>query len=140
MAIKNAYSEVEPTKTMGEIQALLAENDAQRVQIEYENREPIAISFSMPIGPQEFFFKLDVNVKGLIKAMKEDSQTPNHLATTQQAKRTAWKNRLEWLQLQLAEVKTNQADIQELLMGFAVTNDGQTLFDRVKDNPRLLGN
>lgn len=140
-AIKNAYSEAPPAKTMGEIQATLAENGAHRVQIDYNgDREPVAISFAMDVGENEMLFRLTVNPEGLLQAMREDKNTPNSQCNLAQAKRTAWKNKLEWLQIQLAEVKTNQAEIQELLLGSAVTNDDQTLYERIKTEQNLLTN
>ena len=54
------------------------------------------------------------------------------------AKRTAWKNKLEWLELQLAEIATNQARLEQLLLGYAVTRDGQTAYERLQEERILL--
>lgn len=145
-AIKNAYSSVSAADTMGQIQSLLSKHGAHEIRTHYDNGEPVAIAFAMMLNDndapgkigREVFFKLEVNVEGLLRAMKQDKNTPNSRANREQAKRTAWKNKLEWLQIQLAEIATGQATAPQLLLGYAVTGNGQPLYERLKQQPKLL--
>lgn len=139
MAIKNAYSEKSAEQTMGDIQALLSQHGARKVSIEYDdNYEPECLSFFMDVHGVKMEFRLTVNVEGLLNAMKKDRSTPNSQANIKQARRTAWKNKYEWLQIQLAEIASNQAEMSELMLGYAVTNNGETLFKRLKNEPKML--
>ncbi|MDZ7658059.1 hypothetical protein [Fodinibius sp.] len=136
--IKNKSSKDSPAKTLGNIQEVLAEHGAQKIQMEYENRKPVALSFSMWVGGQELFFRLTVDVDGMLQAMKDDPNTQGTYCNREQAERTAWKNRLDWLQTTLAQIKSNQARMEELLLGFAITDDGQTVYERLKSGNKLL--
>jgi len=139
MAIKNYTSVVKPTDSLGKIQAILAEYGASRIQIEYtDQRKPKSVTFAMWIGGNEIAFQLSVDVAGLLQAMKEDSKVPSAHCNSEQAERTAWKNKLEWLQIQLAEIQANQARMEQLLLGYAVTRNGQTAYERLQQGENLL--
>jgi hypothetical protein len=138
MAIKNYTSKIKPADSLGKIQALLAENGAMRVQMEYDNGKPIALSFSMIVGGNELFFRLRVDVEGMLQAMKKDKNVPKNKCTKEQAERTAWKNKYEWLHIQLSEIEANQARMEQLLLGYAVTDNGQTAFERLQTGEKLL--
>jgi hypothetical protein len=138
MAIKNYTSIVKSADSLGKIQTLLAEHGARRVQMEYEEGKPVSLSFSMIIGGHEIFFRLTVDVAGMLQAMKNDPAVPPYKCTKQQAERTAWKNKYEWLHIQLSEVEANQARMEQLLLGYAVTNTGETAFERMMSGEHLL--
>lgn len=138
MAIKNYTSKVKPASSLGKIQELLAQNQASRIQMEYEAAKPVALSFSMFVGGNELFFKLAVDVEGMLQAMKNDDKVPKNKCTKEQAERTAWKNKYEWLHIQLSEIEANQAKMEQLLLGYAVTNNGQTAFERLSSGEKLL--
>lgn len=139
MPIKNYSSIVKPAESLGNIQSLLAEHGAKRIQMEYGDRgKPEALSFSMYVGGQELFFRLTVDVQGMLQAMKKDKKVSSRYCTEEQAERTAWKNKHEWLHIQLSEIESNQARMEQLLLGYAVTNDGQTVFERLQNDQKLL--
>lgn len=133
--IKNKTSKIKPTDSMGQMQSLLAVNGARKIMMDYnKDGKANALSFLMMVNGKPLQFKLTVNVKALLRAMQADkSVTPQH-CNDMQAERTAWKNKLEWLQLQLVEIATGQAEIQQLLLGYAITNDGTTIFERITSN------
>ena len=138
MAIKNYSSGVNPTKSIGNIQSELAGHNAKEVSIQYEAGKPVALSFKMMINDVIIPFRLTVNIEGLLQAMKEDKKVPKSACNYEQAERTAWKNKYEWLRIQLAEIATNQATMEKLLLGYAVTPSGKTLFEACENNQQLL--
>lgn len=139
MPIKNYGSTVSPNRSIGKIQEILAEHGASRVQVQYTgDRKPESITFAMWIGGNEIAFRLTVDILGLLQAMKEDPKVPKHKCTLEQAEKTAWKNKLEWLQIQLAEIQTNQARMEQLLLGYAVTRTGQTAYERLQSGENFL--
>lgn len=133
MPIRNYTSIVKSSKSMGDIQALLAEHGASRIMMEYENREPVSLSFVMDINKEPVQFRLTVDPDALLAAMKADRKVPNSSCIIDQAKKTAWKNKYEWLHIQMAEIETGQARVEQLLLGYAVDVSGKTIFERVEE-------
>jgi hypothetical protein len=71
------------------------------------------------------------------KALNEDDDTPGTF-DTDQARRVAWRIWKEWLNAVLAFRDTRQAQLDQLLLGFGVTGDGQTVHERLVDDRKLL--
>lgn len=138
MPIRNYSSKVKPASTLGEIQALLSEHGASQISMDYENGKPIALSFKMLVRDVFVSFRLTVDVEGMLRAMKKDKKVPKSACNPEQAERTAWKNKYEWLHIQMAEIESEQARIEQLLLGYAVTPQGETFFEALQSNQRLL--
>lgn len=138
MPIKNYSSTVKPADSLGKIQALLAEHNASQVSMDYHNGKPVALTFWMKVGSNHVPFRITVDVEGMLYAMKRDKKVPKSSCTKEQAERTAWKNKYEWLHLQMAEIEAGQARIEQLLLGYAVTPSGDTLFEAMASNQLLL--
>jgi len=134
MAIRNYTSKKSPASTAGKMQEILAESGADSVSIEYKNGNPVAVTFEMNVEGKPLFFRLAPDPKAMLEAMKKDKNIPKCKCKHKQALRTAWKNKHDWLIVQLAEIATGQAMIEQLLLGYAVTNTGQTLYKRLRDD------
>jgi hypothetical protein len=134
----NYTTEIEPIKTAGEIMGLLAAKGAQAIMIDYDKGEPVDLSFKIRINGQEVYFKLPCNVDGAFQAMKR-MRIPPRYVSTDQAKRTAWRIVKNWIEAQLAIVDCGQAQMGEVFLPYALTANGQALFQRIQTNPgRLL--
>jgi len=138
MPIKNYSSSVKPSDSLGKIQGLLAEHGAHQVSMDYLGGKPIALTFRMWVNDVQVRFRLTVDVDGMLRAMKKDKKVPNSNCNYEQAERTAWKNKFEWIHLQMAEIEAEQAKIEQLLLGYAVTPKGETLFEAIQGNHKLL--
>ena len=55
-----------------------------------------------------------------------------------QAVRTAWRIVKDWVEAQMALVKTQMATTQEVFLPYAVMKDGRTLSQHVETNPGFL--
>ncbi len=138
MPIRNYTSKMSPAQTAGTIQKLLAEHGAGSVTIDYNGTDAVAISFQMIVNGSPVWFRLEPDIEGMRRAMEGDRKIPQAKCTTEQAARTAWKNELDWLDAQLAKVAAGQARIEQLLLGYAVTQDGQTVWERLHSTGQLL--
>lgn len=139
MAIKNYTSVVPPSRSISKMQELLGENGAKQVSVEYGgDGKPSALCFKMHVGQLLMSFRLTVDVAALLAAMRSDPKVPSGSCTTKQAERTAWKNRYEWLALQMAEIRSGQARLEQLLLGYAEVNEGETLFEAMLNNEQLI--
>lgn len=133
----NYTTEIEPIKTAGEIMGILASKHAQAIMIEYERGEPTGLSFKLTVKEQEVFFKLPCNVDGAFAAMQRMNLPPRYV-NKNQAKRTAWRIVKNWVEAQMAIIDCGQAEMAEIFLPYAITNNGQTFFQRMQQNPNRL--
>src|SRR5262245_61084276 len=133
----NYTTEIEPIRTAGEIMGLLAVKGAQAIMIDYDQAEPIGISFKITIKGQEIFFKLPCNIDGAYEAMQRMKIPPRYV-NKDQAKRTAWRIIKAWVEAQMAIIDCGQAEMAEVFLPYALTSTGQTLFQRIQKDPARL--
>lgn len=135
--IKNYTSNT--TNTFDKIQKVLAQHKAKRMMFEYDNQGRIdALSFSIEIDGREVGFKLPAKVKNVEQIFKREGIRLDEKGL-QQAYRTAWANIRDWLDAQMALIDTEQVQIEEVFLPYAVSRDGRTYFETIKDNQYLLG-
>lgn len=135
----NYTTEVEPIKTAGEIMGLLAMKGAQSIMIDYRDGEPVGLAFRITVNAREIAFKLPCNVEGAHRAMARMNIAPRY-QNKDQARRTAWRIVKNWVEAQMAIIDCGQAEMAEVFLPYAITETGQTLFQRIQENPnRLLG-
>ena len=139
MAIRNYTSKRSPAQSAGEIQRLLSEHDAHRVSLSYEAGDAVAIEFQMMVHGRPAWFRIEPDPAGMLEAMKDDDGVPRSKCTIEQAARTAWKNELEWLDVQFSKIAAKQARLEQLLLGYAVTETGETVWERIERGDNLLG-
>lgn len=121
------------------MQKILSQHGANRVSIDYnDDGDPIALTFQMTVNGHPLWLRIEPDPEGMFKAMKEDDDIEDYRFDEEQARRTAWKNKHDWLDAQLAEVASNQAEMEELFLGFSVTDNGETVYERLKRNDKLL--
>lgn len=131
MALKSYTTEVSASQTVGEIQQLLADAGASKIMIEYDQRKPRSISFIMidPDG-QAMPFRLAANPLAVQAVLRADGVQPKY-RTIEHAEKVAWRHIRDWIDAQLAIMRTGQASAAQLLLGFAVMNDDETLYERI---------
>ena len=102
-----------------------------------DEQRPTAIEFQLQLGMDLVPFRIEPDVKGMKRALNADPDTPGSF-DQDQARRTAWRLWKEWLNAVLAFRDTEQARLDQLLLGFGVTPDGRTVYDRITDDRKLL--
>lgn len=132
MAILNYTTTIDPLKTIGEIQAILAKNGACSVSTEFANGVPVGINFAIPLNNEVLNFRLPSNVKGVYQSLCKDKQIANKYKTQEQARRVAWRITKDWVEAQLAVVQAGLALLPEVFLPYAVAPNGQTLFEAVQ--------
>lgn len=125
-----ATTKISPDQTAVEIQKLLGQKGARQILSEYENGEIVAISFLIDAEPKEIAFRLPLRWQDCLETMKRDPKTPNHLCKSDQAKRTAWRVILRWLQAQFALIDSGMATLTEVMLPYARMGE-QTLYERM---------
>lgn len=125
MPILNYTTEIDAGRTVSEILRTLAKAGAMSARIDYEDAEPVAVTFMLIVGGRMLPFRLPANVEGIYQLITNDKQIKPHLRTRAQATRVAWRVVKDWVEAQL-------------FLPHAVRADGRTLFEVVAADPHLL--
>jgi hypothetical protein len=132
MSFYMATTKIEPGKTAAEITALLGRKGAKSILTEYECGEIVALSFLIEREGKEIPFRLPLRWENCLEAMKRDRQTPRHLLRVDQAKRTAWRIILRWIEAQFALIDTGMASLMEVMLPYVQVAPNQTFYERIE--------
>jgi chorismate mutase len=129
-------------QTVDEIVRLLRAYGAKSISIDYDAGEPVGLRFSVPMtGLGERPIALPVRVQKVLerlKALAKAREIRPEYATPDQAARTAWRNVRDLVDASLSLVRWEQADLAEIAAGYLTDDRGQTLYEVLIRNGRLL--
>lgn len=136
MPILNYTTSIQAGKTVGEIQQMLAKAGAQSVSIEYDAEAmPSALTFTIIFLSKPLPLKVPCNSDGVYKALCKAPGVPKSSKNVAQARRVAWRIIKDWTEAQLAIVESQQAEMAEVFMPYALDSDtGQTLFQKFTES------
>ncbi|MBW4421556.1 MAG: hypothetical protein KME13_20415 [Myxacorys californica WJT36-NPBG1] len=69
MAILNYTTKIDPIKTVGEIQSVLAKHGAQNVSVDFVDSLPVAVTFLIKLNDEFISFRLPSNHDGVYKTL-----------------------------------------------------------------------
>lgn len=138
MAIKNYTTSIDPSKTVGEIQAILAKASAISISVDYSAGYPDAVKFSMLVGKEEIWFRLPCNVEGVLNSMRRD-RLPKSSLTIEQARRVSWRIIKDWVDAQMAIIESGQSKAAEVFFPYILQDNGTTLFQKFENQQLQLG-
>lgn len=135
MPLKNYTTSINARKTASEISQMLAEHGAKAVMLDYDdNGEVSALSFKVNVEGNDVGFRLPADWKAVQHILKNDSDvTATKHQTESHAKRVAWRIIKDWVDSQLALLETRMVEIEEVFLPYAVDNQGETLYSRMKN-------
>lgn len=126
----NYTTKIDPRKTIGEIQNILADMGAQRVYIKYDNKLPIAVTFQVEVKGHFVGFRLPSRWQGVYKLLCTDAKVPRPLKTEEQARRVAWRIIKDWVEAQTAIIEAGAAELAEVFLPYAVRPEtGKTFYE-----------
>ena len=138
MPILNYTTKIPPEKTVSEIQARLVKQGARQMNFDYNDDGILrALTFRIDIESMPVYFSLTPDFVGVLNAMR-NSNAPKSLLTIEQACRVAWRIEKDWLEAQLAKIESGLATPLQLLLPYAVTNDGSTFYQKITENGTKL--
>jgi hypothetical protein len=138
MAILNYTTSVDSEKSILEIQKCLVKHGAHKIVTDYSGTTPTAVTFCLTMNERLIAFSLPANHAGVLKAMQKDTKVPRSKCTIEQAQRVAWRIVKDWVEAQMAIVEAQLADMAEVFLPYAITNNGNTLYREVQNNGMLL--
>lgn len=144
MGLKNSQSRTD--KSFEKIQQVLSAHGANKIMFDYEGGVATKISFCIDIGGKPISFVLPALIENVTQIMyggKDRYGRTKEITKLQreQAFKTGWANIRDWVDAQMALIDTQQVQLFQVFLPYAVTSTGATLFEKVIENPQfLLGN
>lgn len=133
MPILNYTTEVEATKTVGEIQRILARHGAKAVMQEFDDEgEVISLAFRLDYQNQVISFRMPARIEKIYVALQNDPKVPPRYCKMAQARRVGWRIVKDWVEAQLALVETEMVELAEVFLPYAQTDNGDTVFERLR--------
>jgi hypothetical protein len=144
MPLLNYTTSIDPHKTIAEIQQILAKAGAAAILTEFDDAGNIvALSFKMKLGEQEISFRLPTDWRPVLETMKQQKARrvkgySDIRLTEDQARRVAWRITKDWVEAQLAIIETRMVTTAQVFLPYAVTKNGQSLYEYIGQNTQLL--
>jgi len=139
MSLLNYTTQIDAFKTISEISQLLAKAGASAVMHDYDdNGAIVALSFKIKLNDQEIAFRLPTDWRPVLQVLEQDYKVPARLKTKEQALRVAWRITKDWIAAQVAFIETMMVTTAQVFLPYAVTNNGQSLYEHIAQNTSLL--
>jgi len=139
MPIKNYTTKVSADKSIQEIQTSLVKNGATGVAYEYERGTGriSALRFKLPVKEKMVSFSLPVSWRRFQEVLKK--QQVNRWDDEDYCYRVAWRDIRDWVLAQMALYETTIVELPQVFLPFATDDRGNTVYEKIKNNPFLLG-
>lgn len=136
--IRNYTSSVNADDSVTRIEKKLVEHGASRIMKEYDGFGNVsAISFQVLHNKQPLNFQLPARVEPVFKLFM---QGKNGVTETQkkniyqQAKRTAWKNVNDWVDIQMTMIALDQVEFAEVFLPYMLVAPHTTVYQKANEN------
>ena len=138
MPLLNYTTTIEASKTINEIQVILASHGAKSIMINYsDNGEIESLSFLVITAHGPANIRLPVEPEAILKILQRDMKVPRSMVNRTQAIRIAWRIIKDWVAAQMALVETDMVKMEQVFLPYVLSRDGQTLF-QVFESRNLL--
>ena len=132
MPLLDYTTKVPASRTIGQIQGILAGHGANAILIEYGDRgEIIALSFKVKTPSGETGIKLPIDSQATFRVMERQAASgdiPKHFVSEAQAYRVAWRNVKDWIEAQMALLETEMVKMEQIFLPYVIGQDGKTLY------------
>lgn len=125
-------------RTIGQIQGLLVEAGARQVMTEYDavgRAMGIAFAVETAHGPRTFV--LPVNAQRVERVLLRDGVAPRY-CTPEHAERVAWRIVKDWVEAQLAIIRTEMVTLDQVMLPYMRGDDGRTIYELYVDRQLAL--
>lgn len=140
MAILNYTTTISFEKTIMEIQKCLVSHGATKIVTDYTEEIPTSVTFCLNLNGNLVAFSLPANYQGVLRAMENDNKVPRKYLTAEQALRVSWRIIKRWVEAQMAIVDAELAQVAEVFLPYAITKNGNTLYDDIESTGMLMLN
>lgn len=133
MALLNYTTSIEASKTVSEIQKILAKHGAKSILIDYDTEGLVeALSFRVTTPQGDAGIKLPVNPDTVLTVLTRQcrlGKVPNRYVNRPQAVRVAWRIIKDWVEAQMAILETEMVKMEQIFLPYVIGRDGRTLYE-----------
>lgn len=135
MPLLNYTTKVPVARSVQEIEQTLVKAGANGTMHEYDSDGQVnAVSFRITLNEHQISFRLPIQWDRVAQVLKNDGVYRDDA----HAQRVAWRITKDWVEAQMAMLKTESVTLPQLFLPYAVSSDGQTLYEKIALNPQLL--
>lgn len=139
MSLLNYTTQIDAFKTISEISRTLAKVGASAVMHDYDgNGAIVALSFKIKLNDQDIAFRLPTDWRPVLQVLQNDPRVSQRLCNKDQAIRIAWRITKDWVEAQAAFIETMMVTTAQVFLPYAVTTNGQSLYEYIGQNTGLL--
>lgn len=138
MAILNYTTAINCERSIGEIQKCLVAHGAHKIVTDYISGVPSSVTFCLTFNGNLVAFSLPANFSGVLRAMQNDKKVPRSKCTEEQAQKIAWRIIKDWVEAQCAIIDAQLADVAEVFLPYAITQNGNTLYKEFQGGKLLM--
>ncbi len=134
--IANYSTTVTALKSIGEIQGILVAHGAKSIFMDYDNGEPIGLSFivSTPYGDMPFKLPANIDrVQSVLNHQRVRTRVDRELAS-----RVAWRILKDWVRAQSAILETEMVSIDQIFLPYMQMQNGKILYEVMVDHKLAL--
>lgn len=129
MALLNYTTSVPASRTIGQVQGLLVEAGARRIMTEYDDvGRATGIAFTVVTAHGERSFLVPVNADRVEAVLKRQRVQPRY-QRPEHAERVAWRIVKDWLEAQLAIIRTEMVTLDQVMLPYMASPDGRTVWE-----------
>jgi hypothetical protein len=143
MPLLNYTSKVPAHESIAEISRLLATAGARQIMHDYDDAGTIvALSFRLELEGQRIGFRLPTDWQPVQVLLEQQLCTnPNArpwMRTEDHARNVAWRVVKDWVEAQMAIIETRMVTTAQVFLPYAVTSNGQSLYEYIGQHTQLL--
>lgn len=131
----NYTTKIPASRTVGEIQAILAKHGANEILVQYEKGNPTGLLFSMSVAGSSLRYALPCRWEAIQKKLQHTARTSAQ-RTADHARNVGWRIIKDWVEAQCAVIDTNMVSIEEVFLPYQLLESNVTIFAHY--NNRLL--
>lgn len=134
----NYTTKVPVSRTIAAIQGLLVEAGARSIMANYDDSgNTVGLMFAVhtPYGMRTF--TLPVNAESVEKVLRRQ-RVPSQYQTPEHSERVAWRILKDWVEAQLAIIKTEMVTLDQVMLPYMQADDGFTVYELYRDRQLAL--
>jgi hypothetical protein len=143
MPLLNYTSKTPTHQSIAEISRILSKAGARQVMHDYDDAGNIvALSFSLELEGQRIAFRLSSDWHPvhelLMQARRKNTKIGRFIETEDHARDVSSRIIKDWVEAQMAIIETRMVTTAQVFLPYAVTTNGQTLYEYIGQNTQLL--
>jgi hypothetical protein len=138
MPLLNYTTTVPVNRTVAQVQGLLVEAGARSIMANYDNTgHPVSIAFAVETVAGMRTFSLPVKADHVRRVLIRE-KAPLRYTSPEHAERVAWRIVKDWLEAQLAIIRTEMVTLDQVMLPYMHGDDGKTVYELYRDQQLAL--